>query len=691
MGALIKNVTSTYIPGDPGQAGSPYVPAKPASWAYVPTTVCSDAGVPVIKAVKVYPDGPFLLEQLGLSTNGGTTGVQLLGAVDVDANNDGVPEYTQFIVQLSGGVCTTTEKLVYTPPTAAIPAVPYAAPTPAQITVSLNQGWNSYARTVGQLLPGAYIEYTVKYGSYAALLAVGTAGMEGVAIAAFPYGIMVDTSGIYQFESGVASALAPGNTPGLLIRIARLADGRIVYSVGGEAVSISAVGTYTENEELYVYGLLYSGYDEVTTAEFKTGEMAVEADVTMYGAGSLVALPMPYAMLDGYGDLLVVFDTAVRMDGYGALTAEFSSDVAFLDADLTGTSNLMVTLEGGGHASFSLLAMQFLASDAASEYLGYGSTELPLFTITGTEAAFVPAAPTSGYFNLPFFVAWGNGSETEHGDGATDLPAYLFQASEGEYGIGDLSLPTFYSSGSGGFIAEDELTLFSVGAVASQQAHAIDLVLILNSSGELTSSLSMTREQALALLSVLQHSSSFSMLGVYGMSMLSSLHGLSLETMSVGTSADLYDDGAVWVVNLDSNASVQYEQYGFNSFFQRGNDYYGVANDGIYKLSGDTDNGDPIDALVEFARTNLGSTQAKRLSAVYLAAAGDALILKVVTPGRTNLYTARWGGADMRNQRVAPGKGLQSAYWQFSVLNQDGADFELGGLEFLPIVTQRRV
>lgn len=55
MGALIKNVTSTYIPGDPGQDGSPYVPARPARWGYVSWTECSAAGAPVIKAVKVYP------------------------------------------------------------------------------------------------------------------------------------------------------------------------------------------------------------------------------------------------------------------------------------------------------------------------------------------------------------------------------------------------------------------------------------------------------------------------------------------------------------------------------------------------------------------------------------------------------------------------------------------------------------
>jgi hypothetical protein len=217
--------------------------------------------------------------------------------------------------------------------------------------------------------------------------------------------------------------------------------------------------------------------------------------------------------------------------------------------------------------------------------------------------------------------------------------------------------------------------------------------MILNSRGELTSTLSMTREQALALMSSLRYSSSgFAMLGVYGMSMLSDLRGLSLETLSVNNRPDLYDNGAVWVVNLDSNASVQYEQYGFNSFFQRGNDYYGVANDGIYKLSGDTDAGDPINALVEFARSNLGAAQSKHVPEIYLASASDgALVLKVVTEGSTNYYTARSSSADLRKHLVKPGKGLSSVYWQFALLNQNGDDFSIAGIEFLPIASKRRI
>lgn len=656
MPKLIKNVATTYIPGDPGNLGSPYIPPRPARTVVEERITCSGlwAADPV------------------LTTSGGSVSVSF-----------GAPGTI---------VCTAENVLVYYPATGAVAAVPYAPPTPEQTIVSLNQGWNSYARTVGRLLPGAYFEYTVKYGSHAVLLAVGRAGMEGAPISDFPYGVMVDTAAIYSFESGSAVALASGNTPDLPFRIARLADGRIVYSVGSEVVRISAIDTYDVFDELYVYGLLYSGHDEVTTSEFKTGELASEIDAMLTGSGDLVVRMLPLATLDGSGDLLVSFAMGVMLNGYGTLTAEFSGRVSFVDADLTGSGGLTATLDGGGQASFSMPAMQFLASDMESEYLGFGSVVLPMFTATGSESTFVPAMPTTGYINLPFYVVWGDGSETDIGTGAINLPEYQFIASEGEYGIGSADLPLFYAGGYGGFMDDDEIILFSTGLATSQQTQAIDLVMILNSSGELTSTFSLTREQVLALMSSLSQLSSFSMLGVYGLGLLSDMRVVSLEALNVENQADLNSDGAVWVVNLDSNASVQYEHYGFNSFFQRGNDYYGVANDGIYKLSGSTDAGSPIEALVEFAKSNFGVAQEKTMPNVYLSAASDgALVLKVVTGKQTLFYTARSSSVELDKHRVDLGRGLQGTFWQFSVMNQNGDDFNVAGMEFLPIASKRRI
>jgi hypothetical protein len=40
---------------------------------------------------------------------------------------------------------------------------------------------------------------------------------------------------------------------------------------------------------------------------------------------------------------------------------------------------------------------------------------------------------------------------------------------------------------------------------------------------------------------------------------------------------------------------------------------------------------------------------------------------------------------------VKIGKGLRSRYWQFELVNIDGADFDLDTIEFHPVLLTRRV
>lgn len=651
MPALVKDPITTYIPGDPGNPGSPYVPPQPARTVVEDVTVC------------------------GWDTQFNTS---LEGVI----LNAAAPVYS----------CTVESQIVYYPATAGTPSVPYSPPTAAQISVSLNEGWNSYARTIAALPPGSRVEYTVKPGTHGALVAIGAPGMEGVAIDLFGHGIMVDSTGIYVFENGVVGTqLSATNLSGTTIRILRLADGRIAYDVGGN-VSISATPT-SVFDTLHVYGMLYAAYDEVSTTALLTGAAVGEPSAAMGGAGSFTMRPQGRALMAGYGDLLVsVNGPAVVMAGTGDFLATLSQAAELPATTLAGAGAFAAVLESGGRGYVTLEAMQAFGSDVGSTAYGIGSTSLPLFAASASGGSFIPAQPTNGYVNLPFFTAWAGGVEISAGNGDVSLPLFIAQASEGDYGIGNARLPLFVAAAYGGFSAADELVLMSAGVARSQQAQALDLVLILNSDGTLSSSLTLTREQALALMSSLSQSSSFSMLGTFGMTVTSDLRVASLQALNVANRPDLFDGGAVWVVNLDTSASAQYQGYGFNSFFQRGSDYYGVANDGIYKLAGADDAGIPIAALVEFARSNLGTTHSKHVPEIYLAAAsGGALMLKVVTEGSTHYYTARSSSADLRNHLVKPGKGLNSVYWQFALMNQAGDDFNVAGIEFVPAVSKRRI
>jgi hypothetical protein len=236
------------------------------------------------------------------------------------------------------------------------------------------------------------------------------------------------------------------------------------------------------------------------------------------------------------------------------------------------------------------------------------------------------------------------------------------------------------------------MALQSSGSLVSSLGFHIDLVMILNSSGLLTSTFSMTREKALELMSQLTGQSSQSMIGVYGMDIQSDMSVLSLYLANVDDLPDLHENGVIWVVNLDTGASSQYEQYGFNSFFTRDGIHYGVADDGIYKLEGDDDNGQPIESMAALPRSNLGDGYLKNVPNFYVGVSSTGrMILKAVADGQEYLYEARSSSEELKTHRIDLGRGLEGTFWQFTLMNQEGCDFEIADIEFVPVVRKRRI
>lgn len=251
--------------------------------------------------------------------------------------------------------------------------------------------------------------------------------------------------------------------------------------------------------------------------------------------------------------------------------------------------------------------------------------------------------------------------------------------------LGSLS-SSFSSLGIYGF------PLQSTGSLVSSLGFHIDLVMILNSTGTLTSAFAMTRVKALELMSQLTGQSSQSIVGVFGMDIQSDMSALSLYLANVDDLPDLHEDGVAWVVNMDTGASSQYEQYGFNSFFTRDGIHYGVTDDGIYKLEGDDDAGQPIESLAALPRSNLGDGYLKNVPNFYVGVASTGkLILKAVADGQEYLYEARSSSEELSTHRIDLGRGLEGTFWQFTLMNQDGCDFEIADIEFVPVVRKRRI
>lgn len=157
-----------------------------------------------------------------------------------------------------------------------------------------------------------------------------------------------------------------------------------------------------------------------------------------------------------------------------------------------------------------------------------------------------------------------------------------------------------------------------------------------------------------------------------------------------------------WVVNTESQAFSTYEQYPFNSYTYFNGYYYGMADDGLYRLAGDTDEGEPINARVRTGLSNLGTGKLKRYPSLYLAYRSNGeLLLKAVMVESTGedegekveywyRLTPRPAG-EVREGRIKLGRGLKSVFSAWEISNVDGSDFDLSELRLLPMVLDRRI
>ena len=152
------------------------------------------------------------------------------------------------------------------------------------------------------------------------------------------------------------------------------------------------------------------------------------------------------------------------------------------------------------------------------------------------------------------------------------------------------------------------------------------------------------------------------------------------------------EDVDAWAVNLDGFGSTTYSGFPFNSFANIGGRYFGAAMTGIHELEGDDDAGAPIQASIDFGVVSFGSTLKKTVAEAYLGMSGTGhLFLKIVADGQEFIYRTRSYSEHMRAQRVTLGKGLRPNYAGLQLFNDDGADFALDSVEFVPVTLSRRI
>lgn len=157
-------------------------------------------------------------------------------------------------------------------------------------------------------------------------------------------------------------------------------------------------------------------------------------------------------------------------------------------------------------------------------------------------------------------------------------------------------------------------------------------------------------------------------------------------------------DYEAWVLNSDSLGVTEYTNFPFNSLASTPRGHFGLTDTGLYELTGDTDDGDPIEALLKTGDLTLGTTDHKRVERAYLyLTSSDDIYLKTTSTHRGQRNEAwyrvnyRSDAQDGQTRRVRFGKGLRGTTWAFELSNIDGGDFDLRGAEILPVKLTRKI
>lgn len=151
-----------------------------------------------------------------------------------------------------------------------------------------------------------------------------------------------------------------------------------------------------------------------------------------------------------------------------------------------------------------------------------------------------------------------------------------------------------------------------------------------------------------------------------------------------------------WVVNAETRSPFQYTNFPFNSFAMIGGNYYGADESGLFSLDGDTDDGTAIDASIKSGLINLGTTLFKNIPRAYFGYTSSGQLLFNTITTESGQKIERWyelkekTAEDTTNARVKMARGVKSVYWQFEIINVDGADFDFDEIKLMPAILKRR-
>ena len=139
-------------------------------------------------------------------------------------------------------------------------------------------------------------------------------------------------------------------------------------------------------------------------------------------------------------------------------------------------------------------------------------------------------------------------------------------------------------------------------------------------------------------------------------------------------------------INMANRAATQ-NTLPFNSMCRFGDAHLGASSSGLFSISGYTDAGVGIPALIRSGVFDLGTPQFKGFRYFYfgLDATGNLELAVFCDGEQIATYVVDGGASGYREIRVPIGRGARGRYWQWQVENVGGSFFALYSVKAMPV------
>lgn len=588
------------------------------------------------------------------------------------------------------------------------PADPGVLPEPSTLQFDQRQGWNAGAQSIASVTGDAVLRWSTDKHPAGVLVGIAPLSFDHY-FGEVTHGLYATDGLIQVVETGLVVATAP-SAPDQTQTLRIIRTGTLVqYQVGSWVFSSErpSSGPVHMDATLYVAGDYVDAPSIGEAATLGILRASGGARSSLGNRTTLATAGVPLRASGGArltGQVYADGNYSLRPRHPGTPWARAGANLNLLQLNIQqqlgtlrasgGARLTSAFINAGGQVAHAAVALPRLVAYGNSidpttgvvTETARGACTLPALTVVAKGDILPPTIAYGG--GMLFMQAWGYAQVggTATGGGTLDLLAVATSDDPNNTPVGsargrNLSLPALVARGAAPLVGSNYVIPHTALFAVDRYRTGIAVLATWNDGLDVADSLEVT---------VAYEAEWFDMLELQDQFTFSALveamvrEGIRFEDDLALLQGDFHELQYAFVT--ETGAATIYTDMSFDQFVQSHFDTFGTRSDGLYLLGQPETT--PIRAKVGLGETTLGSTQAKRVSDVFVGVDTDGTTyVRVFADGTDRLYKAV---AREQSHRARLGKGVAARRWRLELEIVDTTELALDHIEFIPGMTARR-